>query len=297
MLKSVSIIGVGLIGGSIAHAIKKHSPDVQIFGFDSVKISSPIFSDFFVNFNFEILYKSDIVILATPLSSYSTILPQLAQCKTIIDVGSCKAFVKKFHLPNLVPSHPIAGSHQSGFTASSAKLFQGKKVIVTPFNFTDEKIIALAKDFWSLCGATNIVELDPNLHDEIYAKISHFPQALMFKYADLLNKNNIQIPDTEFFRLCHSNANLWQDIFTINKANIIKAEEMFLHELKKIPITDEGFSLHESLIVRLPKVISNTLLNAFSEQLPFAGTGFASLIQFGKIQDITITQKEIMLLS
>lgn len=271
--KAISIIGTGLIGGSIAWDIKNYDDNIEILGCNrEEQIGSPFKA--FTNLQIAV-EAADLIILATPLSGYQEIIPHLPQDKLIIDVGSCKDL--HIDLPNFVPCHPIAGSEKSGFSAASAGLFKGKRVIITPETITSLKSIKIAKEFWTkICGVGDIIEMPAKKHDEIFARISHFPQKLMFAFADVLKSRNIPIPqDQEFFRLCFSNCEMWMDIFEFNKDNINAASEIFFKEWSKDypPLyTEDILTIHQQ------RNVARILRSIFHEEREYAGSGLKGIL-------------------
>ncbi len=238
--KKTLIIGLGLIGGSFAKALKKHKISNQIFacdlnseviefassggiidgGFDDLEY----FSDEISNF--------DLIVLASPLSSYEDIFSQLEEkissAAIIIDLGSIKDLKIKNLPKNFIPCHPIAGSQNSGFEHSSADLFQDKKFVICSQNPEAKKIVELVKKIGAQAEF-----LDAKKHDEIYALVSHLPQFLSFLTSEFSPKN---IKDEFFknaFRLDDSDPELWSEIFEMNEENLEKFYLKFFENLEK----------------------------------------------------------------
>lgn len=242
--KKIVIIGLGLIGGSIAKACKINKISEEIWAYDidesqlALALSNKIIDKIY-NLNQEIDEES-LIIIASPLSSYEEIakkiIPQISNQALIIDIGSLKSFVIEEILPifvdkkhNFIPCHPIAGSEKSGIINADANLFLNKKIILTPAFFTSEKALKKISLFWQKIGAVPEI-MDAGEHDKIFALVSHLPQFLAF-----VTKENI-VPNTEIikkhFRLQGSNEEIWRDIFMLNKNNLDHYLKLYLENLE-----------------------------------------------------------------
>lgn len=239
------IIGLGLIGGSFAKSLRQNKVSNKIYAYDSnpdsleQAIKSGAIDDFVMLD--EKLSSFDLIVLATPLSTYNQIIkqiaPQISADATLIDLGSVKELeIKTKILPpnlrqNFIPCHPIAGSEKNGFENSSANLFQNKKFIICPENTNPvalKKVENLAKEIGGIVDFLKAKE-----HDEIYALVSHLPQFLSFLTKDLSPK---KLEDEFFknaFRLDNSDAEIWSDIFKLNEKNLEKFYLEFFDILEK----------------------------------------------------------------
>jgi prephenate dehydrogenase len=246
--EKIIIIGLGLIGGSIARACRVNKISDQILAYDldqnqlQFALDNKIIDGIY-NFDQKIS-GNNLVIIAAPLSSYEAIATKIADKINnevlIIDIGSLKNFVVEKIVPifadknkdfrsNFIPCHPIAGSEKSGVANSDANLFLNKKLIITPTDFSDKKALKKISLFCQKIGS-KIEIMDAREHDKIFALVSHLPQFLAFT-----NRENI-ISDVEIIkkhlRLQASNKRMWQDIFTLNKNNLDYYLKLFLENLK-----------------------------------------------------------------
>ena len=249
----IIIIGLGLIGGSIAKTLSS-SNDYEILAFDSDQKSIKNALD-----NQSILgslnslndlesaeYEDSLVIISTPPSVTNNILKSLDflfnSSLTITDTASSKSSLNKtlqeFHFPeNFIFSHPVAGSHLSGEENSVADLFDGKSTILSYHDSVTSKHLDRVKSLWSKLGS-NIVMLDTELHDQIFAYSSHLPH--LAAYALLNTLKGLEQDDLsnfsggglgEFLRLVSSSPEMWADIFSMNEKNITLAINDLMNSL------------------------------------------------------------------
>jgi prephenate dehydrogenase len=248
------IIGLGLIGGSIAKAFKKYEIAKHITVFDpnqnscNLALQQQIANEICYNLNKKQIAKQNIIVIACPISTYLDILPTIFKFAhknaLIFDVGSLKNFAEldfasikpNFdpaifnNLPaNFVPAHPIAGSHLTGYENSSENLFVNKKFVICPFRSRYErkeerthiKFVNQLYDIVIKIQAKHLY-LDAKKHDEIYTLISHLPQYISFELKHKINYKELK---SDFFqtafRLDNSDQNLWKEIFTLNGYNIV----------------------------------------------------------------------------
>ena len=238
----IIIIGLGLIGGSIAKTLS-NSEDYEILAFDSDQssiknaldkksIQGSLHSlDDLANPE----YENSLVIIATPPSVTNRILKSLEflfnSSITITDTTSTKSFLKKtlqeFNFPkNFIFSHPVAGSHLSGEKNSVADLFNGKPTILSYHDLVESKHVDRVTNLWNMLGS-KITVLDADLHDQIFAYSSHLPH--IAAYALLNTLKGLEQDDLsdfsggglgEFLRLVSSSPEMWADIFSTNGKNI-----------------------------------------------------------------------------
>ncbi|PIR37350.1 MAG: cyclohexadienyl dehydrogenase [Alphaproteobacteria bacterium CG11_big_fil_rev_8_21_14_0_20_39_49] len=252
LFNNITVIGLGLIGSSIAQAAKKYHAAKTITAFDlneesiNKALELGIIDNGYNNLS-DSVKDSQMVIICTPISTYDAIIneiaPKLDKDTIITDVGSVKKSVidiisPKLKYPeNFVPAHPIAGSEKSGLLAGNADLFLDKEFIITPAEKSSSSSITKVDRFWQTLGS-NIEIIPPEEHDEIYAKSSHIPHLAAFCYARYIMKNqNISLAKlvenegdefAAFVRLAFSNPQMWTDIFLYNKEPIIKNTEKYL---------------------------------------------------------------------
>ncbi len=249
----ITIIGLGLIGGSIAKTLSA-SKDNQILAFDTNQGSiKNALDNQSINDSIQSLdnlrnteYKDSLVIIATPPSVTVDILKSLDflfnSSVTITDTTSAKSSLNKtlqeFNFPkNFIFSHPVAGSHLSGEKNSVADLFNGKSTILSYSDSVASQHVDRVTNLWSTLGS-NITVLDAELHDQIFAYSSHLPHVAA--YALLNTLKGLEQDDLsdfsggglgEFLRLVSSSPRMWADIFSMNEKNIAIAIDDLMKNL------------------------------------------------------------------
>ena len=243
MMKKVCIIGIGLIGGSLAKAINKTHQSEIVFGFgrDKSRLEKAQKSNVIDQYSTDIseaLDGANMVIIATPVGSYESILkemkPHIAEGMIISDVGSTKVSVIEAvkavfdgTLDNFIPAHPIAGKEKSGFEVSDADLFVNKKVIITPLEYNSPESIQMLAKMWEGVGA-EVDFMTPKSHDDLLGMTSHLPHMLAFSLVNYLIS---QHPEAsvyaaggfkDFSRIASGDAIMWRDI-CINNRDVIVA--------------------------------------------------------------------------
>ena len=240
LFRKITIIGVGLIGGSIARAVKKHRLAREVIGFSqrhstlTTALKAKIIDQGYHDVK-KAVANADLVILATPVSIITGMLsiigPHLKRNCIITDVGSTKVSIVNAadeHLPNpslFVGSHPLAGSEKKGVQYSDSELFKDTLCIMTPKKGTNRGAREKVKRLWSKIGA-RVKMLSPEEHDRILGYISHFPHiwayALMETIpSDCLDYAASGLKDTT--RIASSTPQVWNDICLGNAKNIVAA--------------------------------------------------------------------------
>ena len=242
MINKITIIGVGLIGGSLAKAIKENNLAKVVFGFgrDLNRLEKAqkanVIDQFSTNLK-DAINDSDIVIIATPVGSFKEILneikPFLTSKIVISDVGSTKTNIVSIVSQTLgdysnyfIPAHPIAGKEKSGFEASEANLFSNRKVIITPLETSSPDSISLIQKMWEGTGA-DVDFMSPESHDELLGMTSHLPHMLAFSLVNYLISKNPSASIyaaggfKDFSRIASGDAVMWRDICIQNKDQII----------------------------------------------------------------------------
>ena len=242
MIKKITIIGVGLIGGSLAKAIKKNNLAEVVFGFgrNLSRLESAQKSNIIDQYSIDIsetLDGASIVVIATPVGTFESILrelkPYVTQDMIITDVGSTKTGIAKAVREILVemascfvPAHPIAGKEKSGFESSDAELFLNKKVILTPLEINTDKTINSLKKLWEDVGA-DVDFMSAESHDELLGMTSHLPHMLAFSLVNYLITQNPSASIyaaggfKDFSRIASGDAVMWRDICLNNRDQII----------------------------------------------------------------------------
>lgn len=244
-LNKVAIIGVGLIGGSFALALKKAGLVEHIVGVgrNQQNLQKAVELNVIDSFTDDMqvaLKDCDLVFFAVPLGAmqptFERIKPFLNPSTIITDGGSAKSSVilaaqEVFGtLPtHFVPGHPIAGKEQSGVEAADADLYIDHRVILTPTNQTVQAATQVVTELWQGVGA-KVEIMKPQQHDEIFAATSHLPHLLAFALVDLLNEHE-ELGDVfqytaggfrDFTRIASSDAEMWRDIAVYNSEAIAK---------------------------------------------------------------------------
>ena len=249
----IIIIGLGLIGGSIAKALSS-SQDYEILAFDSNQNSiKNALDNHSIQGSLHSLddlenseYEDSVVIIATPPSATDDILKSLDfifnSSVTITDTTSTKSSLNKtlqeFNFPkNIVFSHPVAGSHLSGEKNSVADLFNEKSTILSYHDSVGSQHVDRVTNLWKTLGS-NITVLDAELHDKIFAYSSHLPHVATYALLNTLKElEQDNLSDFsggglgEFLRLASSSPKMWGDIFSMNEKNIALAIDDLINNL------------------------------------------------------------------
>jgi prephenate dehydrogenase len=259
LIQRLAIIGVGLIGGSLARALKRAKAVGEVIGCgrninnlqQAVKLGV---IDRYDTHPAQAVTEADMVVVAVPLGTiapiFAAIRDNLSPQAIITDVGSAKATVVAdarqhlgYHLPQFVPGHPIAGTEKNGVAASFAELFEQHRVILTPLPETDPPAVATVSTMWMQTGA-EVVEMSVTHHDEILAATSHLPHILAYSLVDTLAK---MAEKTEIFRfaaggfrdftrIASSDPQMWHDICLANRQAILQILAAFNNDLAQLTI-------------------------------------------------------------
>lgn len=257
MITRLAVIGVGLIGGSYARALRAAGQVKEIIGCgrSSENLERAVELGVIDAYSHDIgqaVEGADLIFLAVPLgairAAFEAMKGHLAENAIITDGGSVKGSVIRdcedvfgCMLPNFVPGHPIAGTEQNGVEASYAELYKNRRVILTPVCHTNESAIAVVHAAWRYCGAevTRMFAVD---HDRILAATSHLPHMLAYALVDMLAR----MDDKEevfryaaggfrdFTRIASSNPVMWRDICVANKDQLAALVEDFAAELQQL---------------------------------------------------------------
>ncbi len=257
MNNQITIIGIGLIGGSLAKALRKSGFAGTIVGVDqdesalqtAVKLGV---IDRYSNDLVESVAGSDIIVLSVPVRQTEAVLtgllPGLTDNSTITDVGSSKAHVVAAAeralggmIDQFVPGHPIAGREKSGVMAAETELFRDHRVILTPLESTRQTAIDLVTEMWNSVGAQTSC-LSVAQHDLVLAATSHLPHVLAYATVDTLADTDYVEEIFEFAaggfrdfsRIASSDPVMWRDICLTNKPAILDVLHHFESQLSKI---------------------------------------------------------------
>ena len=259
VINKLVIIGVGLIGGSFALALRKAGLVRHIVGIGRSRenlqrahelgVIDEIADDLALA-----LQGADLVLLAMPVGQTGKIMAQIAphlEAKTIVtDAGSTKqdvvAAARSYltgHLQNFVPGHPIAGAELSGVAAASADLFRDKNLVLTPLDETSVEAVTKVTELWQGCGA-QVSQMRADRHDAILAAMSHLPHVLAFtlmnhvcagagdKPEDLLRFAGSGFRD--FTRIAGSSPEMWRDICLANREALLTQIDAYQNELTNL---------------------------------------------------------------
>ena len=257
MFNKISIIGCGLIGSSILRVVEEKKLATKISAYDK---SSKVINYLKKNFSFEICSKisdvvkdSDLVVIASPLSSYKEILlsihTSLKENVILTDTGSAKKEVNKIfsnlNLKNVnwIASHPIAGTEYSGPEAGFASLFKNRWCIISADKEVAEDKIKSLENFWSKLGSkTKLMTFED--HDYVLSLTSHLPHAVAYSIVKTaINKEDKFKDDViqysagglrDFTRIAASDPLMWKDIFIDNSENILKVLDNYSKNLNEI---------------------------------------------------------------
>lgn len=240
MFKKIVIFGVGLIGGSVALALKKQPNPPRITGVSRSEQSLQEalqlgLIDAAETDAGKALQGADLVLIATPVAQTPLILraiyPHLNESTIVTDAGSTKSDVMAYAKEELgdkvsqfIGGHPIAGAEKSGPSAAMADLYLGKNVILTPDTTTQPQMVEKVKALWQQCGAI-VSSMHAQEHDSVFAAVSHLPHLLAFALVeDLAKRDNAEIlfkfaasGFRDFTRIAGSHPEMWRDIALANK--------------------------------------------------------------------------------
>ena len=260
MIRKLAVIGVGLIGGSLARALRKAGAVEQIIGCgrgrENLERAVELgVIDSYTHDIGEAVRDADMIFLAVPLGAmkdaFAAMKGKLAEDAVITDGGSCKGSVVEDaravfgEVPaRLVPGHPIAGTERNGVQASFAELYENRRVILTPLDQTDEQALARVRAMWEACGA-EVSTMSVAHHDEVLAATSHLPHMLAFGLVDTLArmKENDEIfryaagGFRDFTRIASSNPVMWRDICVANGPALSKMLAAFAEEMNDLART------------------------------------------------------------
>ena len=262
-IEKLVVIGVGLIGGSFALALKRARAVRHVVGVGrtrrnlaaalKLKIIDEASRDLA-----SAVKGADLVLIATPVGQMSAVMaaiaPHLPPRAVVTDGGSTKrdviACARRFlggHFPRFVPSHPVAGTENSGAEAACADLYRGRCVVLSPQRDTRADAVRRVRDAWEACGA-RVVRLDAAEHDRIFGTVSHLPHVVAYalvnalaRYPDpkrLFGYSAGGLRDT--VRIAGSSPEMWADICVANRDTLLAALEEYEDELERVRAAIDG---------------------------------------------------------
>ena len=258
-MKSVVIIGLGLMGGSVAKALKNKNPNIFIEAFDHNESALDLALDVGIIdqklSNLEQINNLDqnlvdIIIIAVPviesLQVYDAIKSLFNSNITITDTASAKLLISnyledKYSSPaNIILSHPMAGSHNTGVGYADEAMFNNKKVLITELNNINEASEQKVSDLWKGLGA-EVHKIDAKKHDEIMSYASHLPHVISYAVLSSIMTNPNKNITTfsagglkDFVRIGGSDPKMWTDIFLSNKDSIVQAIDAYKDSLDNL---------------------------------------------------------------
>jgi prephenate dehydrogenase len=253
----LAVIGVGLIGGSFALALKQAKAVSRVVGVGrnaaNLKLARERgIIDSIAPDPGAAARDADLVLIAAPVAQFNEILGNLAGslgAKTLVtDGGSTKrdviaaarrALGKK--VAQFVPAHPIAGAEHSGAAAANAELFRGKRVVITPLPQNRRASVEQVEAVWKACGA-RVSRMDPEEHDAVLATVSHLPHLLAYALVHGVAKRNNSEQlfafaaggFRDFTRIASSHPEMWRDICLANRDRVLQELKSYANELGTI---------------------------------------------------------------
>ena len=251
---NLAVIGVGLIGGSFALALKQAQAVRHIVGVgrNAANLKAALergIIDATAPDAAAAAKSADLVLVAAPVGQYPAIFSALKDCKAVItDGGSTKRDViaaARNALGNaiarFVPAHPIAGGEKSGAGAASAELFRGRRVVVTPLEENPASVVAVVEQAWKKCGA-RVSRMSAEQHDAVLATVSHLPHLLAFALVHEVarRENSAELFSfaaggfRDFTRIASSHPEMWRDICAANRDRLLDEVRRFSAKLDQM---------------------------------------------------------------
>jgi len=250
-LRQVSIVGLGLLGGSVSLAVRHRMPGMVVVGYShraatrrrakALGIATQIVGDLAAA-----VRTADLVILATPIFTFEQYFAALANLVPsgciVTDVGSTKLLPHQWAEQCLgkearyVGSHPIAGSEQRGVEFARDDLFDQAQCILTATAATDRTAARMLKGFWSGLGCS-VRSMDPSEHDRIFANISHLPHVIAAGLVNASDDGDMKFAGKGFLdstRISSGPASIWTDVLLANRENIADGIDRAMSELSKL---------------------------------------------------------------
>lgn len=271
LYNKITIIGLGLIGSSLARGIKEKNLTANLSGFDAddkthVPIKKLNLVDHFENNIIDAVKDADLIILATPVGAYEVIGKvigkHIKKGATLTDVGSIKNAVFDMLSPHidqtvhLIPAHPVAGTEESGPEAGFASLFHKRWAILTPPQNVNEEALEKLTKFWEALGS-QVEIMDPKHHDKVLAITSHVPHLIAYNIVgtarDLEEVTKSEVIKfsaggfRDFTRIAASNPTMWRDVFLNNKDAVLEMLGRFSEDLTALQRAirwDDGETLY-----------------------------------------------------
>ena len=286
-IKRLAIIGCGLMGGSVALALKRAGCVDHVVGYSrqastrETALRLGVIDEAAAGVATAVR-DAEVVLLATPVgalaSTLQVIAPHLSSECVLTDVGSTKsdvAAIGKTHLgrhaARFVPAHPIAGKEHAGVEHAEADLYDERKVILTPQPHNALGAIAKVQSMWQVCGG-DVISMPAQSHDQVFAAVSHLPHLLAFSYINgLANQSESDLffalagPGfRDFTRIAGANPEMWRDVFKSNREAIQEQIDQFrgaLNQFEKALAAQDSGAL-EAFVARSRELRAPWRLNA-----------------------------------
>ena len=280
-MQRIAIIGLGVLGGSVARAVKKRFQNAVITAFDPnssdlEKALAEKVIDRRIDYSEIHPADYDITVVATPVAVSIDIIKELCSQRRsvgdslVIDVGSVKGFVQNEISPLenssvFIGCHPMAGSEKAGFENSSSEIFEGASVIITPHRNNSDNALQKIRSLWEKLGA-RILEMNPLLHDEVVSYTSHLPHLIACSIVETLSKylKKTDAADNEKYligngfmdttRVASGSPELWRDILMLNRGNLCRSLSEYIEGLQELRDMLEKNESEDSLEDYLHKV-------------------------------------------
>lgn len=303
----IALLGAGQLGGSFALALRSADPAIRITAYDPNFASAQLLVDIggandVAASAADAVKGADMVVLAAPVRAFrqlaEAIAPAIADGTIVTDLGSVKCSMQPLYalLPNarIVPGHPIAGSEKAGAAVAKAGLFKGRMVVLTPSDTPDIAAVQSVEALWQLIGA-DVLAMPVEVHDHIYAYVSHLPHLIAFVAASFLQHQGARVTAEDatlqrFLRIARSNPRMWTDIFLENREAMLPALAAYIAVLQHFEAElrhgekVEGNTL-ELTKAHLPRILAASLISSVSlyeqqanmQLRPFGGAGMRDI--------------------
>lgn len=271
LLRKLVIIGVGLIGGSFAAALKQAGQVGHVVGVgrnaDNMQTALRLgLIDSIADSAADAVKGADFVLLGMPVGQMPAVMqviaPHLQPGCVVSDAGSTKsdvlAFARQYlggHISHFVPAHPIAGAEHSGAAAAQADLYQGKTIVVCAQADSNAHAVAVVTAAWTCCGGI-VQRMDTATHDRVFAAVSHLPHLLAFALVDdIARRDNADQLFSyaasgfrDFTRIASSHPEMWRDICLANRDALLAeldAYQASLEDIRSLLVSGDGEALEQ----------------------------------------------------
>ncbi len=257
LIDTLAVVGVGLIGGSFALALKQAVLVRHVIGVGRGRANLEAalqlgLIDEIADQSANAYARADFILVATPVGQmarvFAEIVPVLAPGAVVSDAGSTKCDVVAIaraafgaRIGQFVPAHPIAGAEQNGASAARADLYRGKKLVIAALPETDTGAVARVEAAWQACGA-RVHAMAPELHDKTFAAVSHLPHVLAFALVDEIARK--PHADTlfqfaasgfrDFTRIAGGSPEMWRDIALANRGALLNEIDQYMARLAAV---------------------------------------------------------------